>query len=131
MRGNDSCYNQPIMNESTTTQAHRQVRCLQLHASDNVLVTLEDISPGPVSVVGTHDATSVVAIESVAAGHKIALRTLNSGDAVLKYGVPIGFASEPIAAGAWVHTHNCRSGLDKRSHTLDRHSGAPTDTQYV
>jgi hypothetical protein len=127
----DCCYNQSIMNEATTTQDNRRARCLQLHANDNVLVALEDIAPGPVSVVGVHDSQSVVAIDTVMAGHKIALRPLTSGDVVLKYGVPIGFATEPIAAGAWVHTHNCRSGIDERSHTLDRHTGAPTDTQYV
>jgi len=27
----------------------------------------------------------------------------------VKYGLPIGNALEPIAAGAWVHVHNCRS----------------------
>ena len=72
---------------------------------------------------------TVDATESIARGHKIALRPIAEGRRrCVKYGVTIGFATEPIAAGAWVHTHNCRSGLDERSHTLDRHTGAPTDT---
>jgi hypothetical protein len=49
----------------------------------------------------------------------------------VKYGVTIGVATEPIGAGTWVHTHNCRSELDERSHTLDRHTGAPTDIKYA
>jgi hypothetical protein len=106
-------------------------RCLQLHANDNVVVALDEIAAGPVAVIGGSQPSTVVAAEVVQRGHKLALRDLSEGDAVLKYGVLIGFATEPIAAGAWVHTHNCRSGLDERSHTLDRHTGAPTDTEYV
>lgn len=96
-----------------------------------MLVALNDVAPGPISVVGAKHPKSMTAVEPVAQGHKIALRPLNRGDVILKYGVPIGFAAETIPAGAWVHTHNCRSGIDERSHTLDRHTGAPTDTQYV
>jgi hypothetical protein len=101
-----------------------------LHADDNVAVALGDVDPGLVRVVGA-DGTTIGVSELIRDGHKIALRDIGVGDAVLKYGVVIGFATEPIAVGAWVHTHNCRSGLDERSHTLDRHTGAPTDTQYV
>jgi hypothetical protein len=118
------------VNDATTVQNNR-AQCLQLHADDNVLVALEELAPGPVSIVGIKHAKGISAIEFVAAGHKIALHSLTVGDVVLKYGVPIGFATQPIAAGAWVHTHNCRSGLDERSHTLDPHTGAPTDTLYV
>jgi altronate dehydratase small subunit len=112
-------------------ESHPLAGCLQLHSDDNVLVALEGISPGPVAVVGLKHPKNILAVESIAHGHKLALRSLKTGDVVLKYGVPIGFASQPIAAGAWVHTHNCRSGLDERSHTLDRRTGAPTDTKYV
>jgi hypothetical protein len=55
---------------------------------------------------------------------------LLAGAAVIKYGVTIGHATSDIPAGAWVHTHNCASRLDARSATLDRHTGAPTDTKY-
>ena len=108
-----------------------QPRCLQLHADDNVGVALEDIAPEQLAVIGSGQSVPHVANEPIARGHKVALRPMRSGDVVLKYGVPIGFAMEPIAAGEWVHTHNCRSGIDERSHTLDRHTGAPTDTQYA
>lgn len=104
-------------------------RCLQLHADDNVVVALEDVAPGAVAVVGGR--TSAVASEPIARGHKLAIRPIQNGESVLKYGVAIGFATAPIAPGDWVHTHNCRSSLDERSHTLNRHSGAPTDTPYV
>ena len=91
---------------------------------------MHDVQPGPIDILGLADGVAVVANEAVAQGHKIALRPIEEGEAVVKYGVAIGFATAPIASGAWVHTHNCRSGLDERSHTLDPHSGAPTDTRY-
>ena len=45
------------------------------------------------------------------AGHKVAVTSLRSGDAVVKYGCPIGVATCDIAAGEWVHSHNVRSNL--------------------
>jgi len=104
---------------------------LQLHADDNVAVVLSDIAPGPIEIVGTAVRAEIVAKQASAHGHKIALLPIDKGETVIKYGVPIGLATEAIAAGEWVHTHNCRSRLDERSHTLDPISGATTDTQYV
>jgi altronate hydrolase/altronate dehydratase small subunit len=49
---------------------------------------------------------------------------------VIKYGVRIGHATEPIAVGDWIHLHNCASDLDERSNTLEVTTGAPTDTIY-
>ncbi|MCI0333195.1 MAG: UxaA family hydrolase [Planctomycetes bacterium] len=109
----------------------RLPHCLQLHGDDNVAVALDDIAVGPIRVICAGRTESFTAIEQVARGHKLSLRPIGDGEVVRKYGVAIGYAAEPIAVGAWVHTHNCRSGLDERSHTLDRHTGAPTDTRYV
>jgi altronate hydrolase len=44
-------------------------------------------------------------------GHKVALTALKAGQRIVKYGWPIGVASQPIEAGAWVPTHNLSSGL--------------------
>jgi hypothetical protein len=113
------------------SSAPRLPRLLRLHVDDNVAVALDDVVPGPAAVLGSGGDESTTAREPITRGHKLALRAINSGDTVRKYGVPIGFATQLIAAGAWVHTHNCRSGLDERSHTLDKHTGAPTDTKYI
>ena len=48
-------------------------------------------------------------IEPVKAGHKVALEQINAGTPVFRYGEEIGAATETIAPGAWVHTHNVRS----------------------
>ena len=103
---------------------------LCVHRADNVATLLEDSAAGSVGLLGLPAQASIQAIEAISRGHKVALVPLAAGEAVVKFGVPIGRATAAIAAGAWVHTHNCASPLDPRSATLDRHSGAPTDTRY-
>ena len=46
------------------------------------------------------------ALDDIPAGHKIARCSIAAGQPVLKYGQVIGIASQDIAAGAHVHTHN-------------------------
>jgi altronate hydrolase len=45
-------------------------------------------------------------LEPIAQGHKVALRDMDSGEVVHKYGWPIGRLVAPVAAGAHVHSHN-------------------------
>ncbi len=47
-------------------------------------------------------------------GHKYALCPLRTGDPVIKYGMPIGTATQPIAPGEHVHTQNLRTALEGR-----------------
>jgi hypothetical protein len=103
---------------------------LLIHRDDNVATLLEDSSPGQITLLGESPQTNLTATEAVSRGHKIALVPIAAGAAVVKFGVPIGHATSDILAGAWVHTHNCASPLDARSATLNRHTGAPTDTRY-
>lgn len=104
-------------------------RAFQIHAADNVATLLEDAEPGPLQVLGTAtEPVALAAVEKIPRDHKVALRALAEGERVIKYGVPIGVATERIRAGAWVHLHNVASSLDERSSSLDHHTGAPTDT---
>jgi altronate dehydratase small subunit len=119
------------MNDRMTHSENSPPSFLRLHANDNVAVALDDAGVGDVTIVADGDRLPAVALECISRGHKIAIRAMEVGAPILKYGVVIGYATERIAAGAWVHTHNCKSGLDERSHTLDRHTGAPTDMKYV
>ncbi|MBR4863827.1 MAG: UxaA family hydrolase, partial [Oscillospiraceae bacterium] len=48
-------------------------------------------------------------------GHKYAIKPIEKGQAVIKYGNPIGYATENIEAGAWVHTHNITTTLNEKS----------------
>jgi altronate dehydratase small subunit len=103
---------------------------LRIHHDDNVATLLEDAGPGPVRLLGETTIAETIAVEAISRGHKMALAPLSTGTAVIKYGVAIGRTTGDIPTGAWVHTHNCASPLDPRSTTLDRHTGAPTDTKY-
>ena len=59
---------------------------MQIHKNDNVEVNLDN-------------------------GHKYALGAIKKGADVIKYGMPIGIATEDISAGEHVHTHNMRTKL--------------------
>ncbi len=65
------------------------MKTVQIHPCDNVAVQTD----------GPH------------AGHKIALCDMDIGCPVIKYGNPIGVASQPIAAGQAVHTENLKTAL--------------------
>lgn len=49
----------------------------------------------------------------IPAGHKFALKEIAKGEYVIKYGEIIGKATQDIACGEWVHTHNVKSHLDE------------------
>lgn len=44
-------------------------------------------------------------------GHKYATRDIKRGENIIKYGNPIGHATEDIGAGEHVHTHNLKTNL--------------------
>ena len=48
---------------------------------------------------------------SLSNGHKTACACLQPGDAVIKYGLPIGHATAAIGIGEQVHTHNMATNL--------------------
>lgn len=50
-------------------------------------------------------------MDEIKAGHKIALWDIPKGGNIIKYGVPIGSATEDIKKGQWVHTHNMKTNL--------------------
>jgi altronate hydrolase len=79
---------------------------LVISARDNVATALEPLERG--RTITVRDQTIVVA-EPIARGHKISLRAIPAGEAVVKYGSPIGTASCDIAPGTHVHTHNVAS----------------------
>lgn len=81
---------------------------LQIREADDVAVALQDISAGACVTAGGRE---LAARADIAAGHKIALRHVAQGEAIVKYGAPIGRASADIAAGDHVHSHNLETAL--------------------
>jgi altronate dehydratase len=74
---------------------------------DNVATALEALEPGRELTVG---GVSLVVRQAIPPGHKIALRPIAQGEAVIKYGSAIGTATVAIAGGEHVHAHNVESG---------------------
>jgi altronate hydrolase len=88
-------------------------RAVRIHPTDNVAVAVGPLHEGTEIAV---DGARVVLVEDIPAGHKLALRPLEAGAAVVKYGFVIGEVTAPVAAGSWVHSQNLRTRL---SGTLD------------
>jgi len=80
---------------------------MKLAPQDNVAVALRALRAGE-SV--PFDGTLLPVERDTAVGHKLAARAIAAGDIILKYNCPIGIATQDIAAGAYVHTHNVKSG---------------------
>ena len=76
-------------------------RFLVLSSADNVATLMdEDAEIAPLS-----DGMTIAA--RVPFGHKVSLRAIAVGQAVVKYGIKIGVATQPIEQGEHVHVHNC------------------------
>lgn len=78
-----------------------------LREGDDVAVAKTRIRRGTVLVLPDSE---IVAADEIRPGHKIALRDMPADAPVRKYGHIIGFTTQPIAAGQWVHTHNLSAG---------------------
>jgi altronate dehydratase len=92
---------------------------LVISVRDNVATALEQLVPGRTLQLG---ATTVRVSEMIPPGHKISLRAIPAGEAVIKYGSPIGTASVDIPPGVHVHTQNVASSRGRGD--LDASSGA-------
>ncbi len=66
--------------------------------------------------------------EDIPRGHKIALAPIPAGGEVVKYAQGIGVASQDIAQGAHVHTHNLAFHASRQDHAFCK---AATATEYV
>jgi altronate hydrolase len=76
---------------------------LQLDSRDNVLIALRDLHKGDRITFSNH---SLVLTSDVPAKHKFATESLAQGCRVIMYGVLVGKAREPIAAGQILTTRN-------------------------
>ena len=81
---------------------------VQITPRDMVAVALKPQKSGETVSYGNG---SITLREDIPMGHKAALRDIRKGEAVIKYGFPIGEATEDIPAGAHVHTHNLHTLL--------------------
>jgi altronate hydrolase len=99
---------------------------IRLHSSDNVAVAIHDVAT---SAPARYEGGEVVPAEMVRAGHKIALKPIAKGEPVIKFGQWIGFATEPIVAGGWIHSHNLAAGQFARDEAAC--SAIPPDPEPI
>jgi altronate dehydratase len=81
-------------------------QAIVISSADNVATALEPIAPGQALTAG---GVTITAAQAIPRGHKIALRKIDAGETIVKYGSVIGRASSDIPVGAHVHTHNVAS----------------------
>jgi len=72
---------------------------IKMNDQDNVAIVA---NPGGLPA-GTPLTNGLVLKDAVPQGHKVALTDLPAKSAVVRYGIPIGFAMKDIPAGSWVH----------------------------
>ncbi len=80
-------------------------RCVYLvPGRDNVATAVQPLVEGDRVEV---ESVGVVTIgQPISFGHKFAVTAIEAGDAIIKYGHPIGQATCRILAGEHVHVHN-------------------------
>lgn len=88
------------------------MKTIQITGADNVAVALCPVQRGE-SIEA--DGKALQAREEIPQGHKVAVRAIKSGEAVIKYGFPIGHATRDVEPGCRVHTHNMATDLDRET----------------
>ncbi|GGC69133.1 UxaA family hydrolase [Undibacterium terreum] len=106
-----------------STSVNKNALSIRLHVSDNVVIARRQL------IGGTLLETEQVQIAGlIPAGHKLATADIAAGQAVIRYGQIIGFASQAILAGQHVHTHNLQVAEFEREHSVGVDARA---TDYV
>lgn len=80
---------------------------IKINDKDNVAVALCDLFKGQI-------IQGVTLIDDVPKGHKFSLCNIAKGQDVVKYGSPIGIATQNIAVGQHVHTQNVATKLGEQ-----------------
>ena len=99
-------------------------RLLLLNPGDNVVVARQSVAAGETLLL---DGVEAILTVPLRLGHKLACRAIAEGEAVVKYGFPIGYATAPIRPGDHVHLHNVRSGYTASVALADRDTAGERD----
>ena len=85
---------------------------IRINGKDNVAVAITALAKGDVVTVG--DDTFTI-FSDIPRGHKVAIRDISKGERIIKYGYPIGEATEDIGKGRHVHAFNIRTLLNENA----------------
>jgi (2R)-sulfolactate sulfo-lyase subunit alpha len=82
-------------------------------AHDSVaVVVVEGVAAGTDMTGWIMDEDRTIAVQArqdIPIGHKVALKDMNPGDTVVKYGIDMGKVVAPIRTGEHAHVHNIKT----------------------
>ena len=84
---------------------------IYLHHDDNICVAAQNLDAGEKIQV---NGSPLTLAQPIKIGHKIAVAPIGKQQRVLKYGQTIGFTTEDVEPGGWVHSHNLTIGEFER-----------------
>ena len=82
---------------------------IQINPADNVVVAVKNLQTGASLDI---NGRTIVVLQDIPAGHKVALQDFKEGDHIIKYGAPIGHTREVITTGSWVNEKNIKTNLE-------------------
>jgi len=78
-----------------------------INEKDNVATAIVPLkAASTVSLEAQGRKEKVKILKEIPMGHKFALRDIEKGEDVIKYGEPIGLATARVSRGEHVHVHN-------------------------
>lgn len=79
-----------------------------INPNDTVVTVIMTINKGD-AISYRSSVIPIRANTNIPVYHKVAIKTVQKGEKIYKYGEVIGYATENIAPGDHVHTHNLSS----------------------
>lgn len=99
---------------------------IHINKLDNVAVALNPLNKNQQLSL---DDQKIILTEDIPQAHKFALTPIKKNQQVIKYGNPIGSATQDIPPGTWIHTHNLKTGLgDLLTYTYHPNLSALSET---
>jgi galactarate dehydratase len=99
---------------------------IKINEKDNVAITVTAITTGTVIL------ENIVANQPIPQGHKIALCDIPKGEAIVRYGIPLGYALQSIQKGDWINEHMLElptpPALDEMSFATNMETELPEPT---
>jgi len=96
---------------------------IQITERDNVAIAVQEVKQG------TEIMPGIVTLSDIPQGHKIALTDIPKDGAIIRYGVELGYALDPIAKGQWINEHMLRlptpPGLDDMPYGVNIRTDLP------
>ena len=100
-------------NDAVAVQDKPTIHAILHDAKDTVAVAVvEGITAGTEMTAWIMDEDQLIQVQArqdIPIGHKVALKDMNVGDTIYKYGVDIGKVVAPIRAGDHAHVQNIKT----------------------